>query len=123
MVQKRRAKGEGTVFRRSSDGLWTGSATVGKTDGGKQKRKTVYAKSQGEALKKLRALQSQLDEGLPPANDVMTVSQLLEMWSASTSGTWSPLHLTTMNGHRGYTSHRARKKESHQAHRHATWIC
>ena len=79
MVQRRRAKGEGSVYQRP-DGLWIGALTVGYTETGRQRRKTVSAHTQKEALKKLRAAQRQADEGLPPSDDTIVVSQLLERW-------------------------------------------
>jgi integrase len=79
MAERRRAKGEGSVYQRG-DGLWIGALTVGYTANGRQKRKTVSAHTQKEALKNLRAAQRQVDEGLPPSNDTIVVSQLLERW-------------------------------------------
>ena len=74
MAERRRAKGEGSVYQRG-DGLWIGALTVGYTANGRQKRKTVSAHTQKEALKNLRAAQRQADEGLPPSNDTIVVSQ------------------------------------------------
>ncbi len=48
----KRAKGEGTVFQRD-DGRWVGSVSLGRDDSGKRLRKTVYGKTQAEALAKL----------------------------------------------------------------------
>lgn len=35
---------EGSIFKRSSDGLWVGSITVGYDDKGRQVKKVVYGK-------------------------------------------------------------------------------
>ena len=43
----RRGKGEGTVSERP-DGTWLGQVTTGYDENGKQKRKTVYGKTQAE---------------------------------------------------------------------------
>lgn len=48
----RRARGEGTIFRRK-DGRWQGAVTVGFDTEGKQIRRTVYGKSQREVRDKI----------------------------------------------------------------------
>ena len=50
------------------------------SEDGKLLRKTVSAKTKGEALQKLKGLQKQLDDGLPAPDDRMTVPQLLTRW-------------------------------------------
>ena len=61
-MARRRGKGEGSIFKRK-DGTWQGAVTVGYTDAGKQKRRTVYGKTQREAREKIDALKHQLDSG------------------------------------------------------------
>jgi integrase len=75
----RRIKGEGSVYQRA-DGRWIGAATVGYTESGRQKRKTVSDSSAQGARKKLKGVMSLLDEGLPPPDDKVSVAQLLERW-------------------------------------------
>lgn len=58
--RKARANGEGSLYQRSSDGMWVGSVTL--PDG---KRKPVYAKTQTKARAKLKELQAKIDAGLP----------------------------------------------------------
>ena len=76
----KRLNGEGSVYQRSSDGRWVGAVTVGFNEVGRPVRKTVSAKTAVAAREKLRSIQRQLDEGLPPPDDRMTVKQLLARW-------------------------------------------
>ncbi len=74
MAGKRRGNSEGTVVERS-DGRWMGQISL---ENGK--RKTIYAKTQREALQKLAALRRDRDKGLPVMNDRQTVEQYLKAW-------------------------------------------
>lgn len=51
-IMARRARGEGTIFRRK-DGRWQGAVTLGFDTNGKQTRRTVYGKSQREVRDKI----------------------------------------------------------------------
>jgi len=75
-----RANGEGSVYQRASDKRWLGAATTGFDANGRPQRKFVSAKTKAEAVRKLRALQQQLDEGLPAPDTRLSVSQLLDRW-------------------------------------------
>ena len=48
--------GEGSVYKRKSDGKWCASAVIGNDENGKPVRKTVYGKTRPEALGRLDAL-------------------------------------------------------------------
>ena len=74
----RRGKGEGTVFQRR-DGTWQGAITVGYDENGKQRRKTVYAKTQAEALAKLAEIKQRLATGTF-SDTHYTVKSYLERW-------------------------------------------
>ena len=74
----KRAHGEGSISKRK-DGRWRGVATVGYTPEGKQKRRTVYGKTQQEAREKLHALNQQLAQGTL-SNTKLTVGAFLEQW-------------------------------------------
>jgi len=80
MGNRRRAKGEGSVFQRKSDGRWIGQINLGPDERGIPQRKTVSARTQQEALKKFKAEQRLIDQGLPPSDDRITVGQLLDEW-------------------------------------------
>ena len=78
-MAKTRQNGEGSVYRRASDGLWIGSITLG-WEGGKRKRKTVSAKTAEAVHAKLREIQRSVDAGLPVGDSKVTVDQLLDRW-------------------------------------------
>lgn len=84
----KRAKGEGTVFERA-DGRWVGEVTTGYEDEGKQRRKTVYGKTQGEALAKVAELKQRLANGT--YTDVkLTVKDYLKQWLEEKERTLKP---------------------------------
>lgn len=74
----RRGRGEGTVSERP-DGTWIGQVTTGYTEEGKQKRKTVYGKTQAEALAKLAEIKQQLVSGTYADTD-LTLAGYLNTW-------------------------------------------
>lgn len=74
----RRARGEGSVFKRS-DGRWAGELVLGWRDG-RRVRKFVYGRSQTEALRKLKAAQRAQDDGLPQPSERATVGGFLRAW-------------------------------------------
>jgi len=76
----RRVNGDGSVYRRASDGRWIGAVHLGYDENGILCRKTVSARTKAEALAKLKKVQRQLDDGLPAPDDQMTLAQLLERW-------------------------------------------
>lgn len=76
----RRAHGEGSIFRRSSDGRWVAQLDLGIVNG---KRKLVrrYAKSERLALGKLRQLHKEYEQQLLAVDTAdFTVGQYLELW-------------------------------------------
>ncbi len=75
-----RGNGEGSIYQRSSDGLWLGVHTVGRDSKGRLIRKTVTGETRAEAVRKLKNLQRQLDDGLPAPDTKLTVAQLLTRW-------------------------------------------
>ena len=77
----RRGNGEGSIYQRTTtDGRWCGSVTLGYNERGKLVRKVVTAKTRAEVVKKLRAMQRQLDDGLPLPDTTITIATLLERW-------------------------------------------
>jgi integrase len=81
-VARRRGNREGSIYQRASDGRWIGAVSAGDGSAGRSGRKMVSAPTRQEALRKLRELQRQLDDGLPPPDASMTVAQLLDRWHA-----------------------------------------
>jgi integrase len=76
----RRVNKDGSVYKRALDGLWIGAVSLGYDERGTLQRKTVSARTKAEALAKLKKVQRQLDDGLPPPDDQMTLNRLLDRW-------------------------------------------
>lgn len=77
-MPKRRSPGEGSITRRK-DGSWQGSITIGYDRDGKQRRRYVSGRTQAAVRTKLHALQTQLQAGQLPADEI-GVAAFLEMW-------------------------------------------
>src|SRR5262245_45721298 len=82
MTRKRRGRGEGSVFERE-DGQWVGSISLGLSEAGKRKRKTVYGATKQELLDKLDRLRGDARAGNLPDAGGLTVGQLLDRWLQS----------------------------------------
>ncbi|HEX2863356.1 MAG TPA: tyrosine-type recombinase/integrase [Deinococcales bacterium] len=72
---KARGNGEGTVFFNKTHDLWCGQLTVGPGD-----RRSVYAKTEREARRRLGLIKRQYDEGTLPEPHRMTVADLLDRY-------------------------------------------
>lgn len=77
-MARRRQRGEGSVFKRASDGKWVGRVEVGWVDG-KRKRKTVYGSTQAEVVRKLRKVHQAVEAG-NRATSSLTVKAWLTTW-------------------------------------------
>jgi hypothetical protein len=55
MTKKQRGKGEGNI-RKRPDGRWEAALTIGVTEAGNPKRRSVYGKTREEAVGKLNEL-------------------------------------------------------------------
>jgi integrase len=82
MARKRRGRSEGSIFERA-DGQWVGSISLGYTESGKRKRKTVYGATKQEVIDKLDHLRGDARIGNLPDAGGMTVGQLLDRWLLS----------------------------------------
>jgi integrase len=74
----RRGNGEGTIHKRSRDGLYEAKYTV-QTETG-PKRKTIYSKTRKEAAEKLSEALANRDKGIVFDSGGMTVAQWMERW-------------------------------------------
>jgi integrase len=83
--KSRRAKGEGTVYRRVIDGLWVGMLDLGVV-GGRRRRKTVYGQTKREVLQKLSTLRTAHDHGIDLLAPTLTVGQWLDAWLSEVKG-------------------------------------
>lgn len=78
-MPRRRNRGEGSIYRRS-DGQWCATITVGYTDTGKRKRRTVYGTTKGAVQEKLLALQSAAATGVLTEPTQLTLARFLDRW-------------------------------------------
>jgi len=86
----RAPQGAGGICKRS-DGRWQGTYTVGTNPGtGKPAKKYVYANTEKECVKKLKALQAAVDGGTFQQPSRMTVGQWLDVWEAEYLGGVKP---------------------------------
>src|SRR6266581_4144665 len=74
-MTKRRDKGDGSIYQRTSDGLWVGSARLDKG-----KRKYVYGLTKQEATKKLKAVQREIEQGTLVTEKAQKVEAFLHYW-------------------------------------------
>lgn len=79
-MTKRRGNGEGTIYQRAQDGRWYGVITLKDDAGGPVRRKYLSAKTRSEVVRKLKALQRQIDEGLTTSDESVTVEILINRW-------------------------------------------
>jgi len=77
--RRRRSHGEGSLFQRSSDGVWVGRLDLGYVDG-KRIRKSVYGKTEREARHKLNELRRQHERGMPVVTKRQRLAGYLEHW-------------------------------------------
>lgn len=78
-MTKRRAAGEGNLYRRA-DGLWVGRLSLGYDSNGRRRRKAAYGKTQREVREKLARLQAEIDAGIAVDGKAITVRDLLDDW-------------------------------------------
>jgi len=80
-MPSRRGHGEGSIYRRASDGRWCCVVDLGWVEG-KRKRKVLYGKTRKEVAEKLKVTLRAQQQGLPIATERQTVAQFLERWLA-----------------------------------------
>jgi integrase len=95
--RRKRVNGEGSIYQRASDGLWTGMAYVYTTTG-VRKRRPVYGRSFDEVREKLDRLKGDSVNGIAVPDRLMTVGEYLDHWLRQVE---DAKRATT---HRGYES-------------------
>lgn len=80
MASKRRDKGSGSVYQRSSDGLWVGYVTLPSGPDGKRRRKVVTRKRKADLIEALRKVRAELDRAGDLPTSSPTVAQWMERW-------------------------------------------
>jgi len=81
-MARKKLNGDGSIYQRSSDGRWIGAISIGFNESGQPVRKTVSAKTAEAVRLKMREVQRQVDDGLPPPDDRMTIKQILQRWES-----------------------------------------
>ena len=76
---KRRMNGEGSIYRRTSDGMWVGVLHVGYKPDGRRDRRVVYGRTKVEVLQKLDDLKRQRDAGVD-LSQRSTVNDFMDSW-------------------------------------------
>ncbi len=76
----RRGHGEGSIYKRASDGRWVGQLELDRRDDGRRNRKQFYGKTQAEVVAKLRAAEMRLAQGVDLKAGRVTVAGQLEHW-------------------------------------------
>ena len=65
----RRARGEGTLYRRNRDGMWVGQIELPKgPDGKRRKSKPVYSKDRATVVEKLDEVKDNYAKGIAQAD-------------------------------------------------------
>lgn len=81
--ESRNPPGSSTVYK-GADGDWHGRVSMGRRDDGRSDRRHVRAKTKGEVVAKVRALEKLRDSGrVPQAGAKWTVAKWLEHWLES----------------------------------------
>lgn len=97
MAERRRVKGEGSIYQREGDGRWVGVLDLGWV-GGKRVRKTVTAATLRELRPKFRALKDKVEKGV--IGDDATVADWLDYWMDNVAA--KTVRPRTLQGYRGY---------------------
>jgi integrase len=79
--QKRRGKGEGSIFKRGN--RWAGVLTVGTDENGKQLRRWVFSDSRKDVQDQMTALRGQKLKGILTTTTRTTVADWLTHWIAN----------------------------------------
>lgn len=76
-MAKKRANGEGTIYKNEAKGLWCGQLSVRDEQTGKLKRKVVYGKTQKAVREKLEKLKEQKSSGINLIDKAQTIQAIL----------------------------------------------
>lgn len=79
-MTKKRANGEGSIYKRSSDGRWTGKIQIGYKSDGTPKYKVVYGNSQKEVKDKLDELRGDIKNNTFVEANKITFGEWLDTW-------------------------------------------
>jgi len=96
--RERRGRGEGAV-RQHKTGLWEARISLGYLPNGRRRTKSVYGKSKLEALRKMRKVQKDHDDGKPIDLPKRTVSHALDAWINNVKRAVEPTTLLRYEAH------------------------
>ncbi len=77
-MSKKRANGEGTIYKNELKNLWCGQLSVHDPQTGKLKRKVVYGKTQKEVKKKLEELKALNNQGINLIEKHESICEIIE---------------------------------------------
>ena len=77
-MAKKRANGEGTIYKNELKNLWCGQLSVHDPQTGKLKRKVVYGKTQKEVKKKLEELKALNNQGINLIEKHESICEIIE---------------------------------------------
>lgn len=101
-MAKRRSAGDGLV-RKRSDGRWEGRIVVGHKADGSPIFRSVFAKTQGELLKKLHSRMEEYRDVELTEESGMTLGQWLDKWLADYMTL--TVRESTLNSYKSITEH------------------
>lgn len=104
-LSKRRSAGEGCISQRK-DGYWVGYITLG-YENGKQKRRTVSAKSRSEVANKLNEIKTQVTTQTYTEPNKITFGNYLDLWLVK-KATLENCKPSTIQTHKVYIKNRIR---------------
>lgn len=79
-MTKKRANGEGSIYKRKSDNRWTGKLQIGFKSDGSPKYKVIYGNSQGEVKDKIDELKGNVKNNTFVDANKITFGQWLDNW-------------------------------------------
>ncbi len=77
-MMARRANGEGSIYQRA-DGRWVAELDLGYANG-HRRRRPLYGRTQAEVRAKLTTARHELDQGIEPPDERLTLGQYLHRW-------------------------------------------
>src|SRR5690606_13894589 len=84
-VARRRGSGEGSIYRRDSDGMWVAAVELPRGVDGKRRRKVIVRKDKAAAVRAMREAQADLERQCDLPTSSPTVEQWLTHWLANVS--------------------------------------
>ncbi|HLG67680.1 MAG TPA: hypothetical protein VKV36_07415, partial [Acidimicrobiales bacterium] len=78
-TRTRAGRGDGRIFR-LADGRWCAFIELERGPDGRRRRKKITASSRGQVVLKRDQVRAELARGLEPADERLTVGQLVELW-------------------------------------------